>query len=158
MTVLRFFACCLAIFWLLPSPSVGATPRKTTRDEIDFNRDIRPIFSENCYACHGPDKGKRKAGLRFDVKEEALKKLDSGDYAIVPGKPAQSKLVQLITTKDEDDRMPPTKAGKRLTSTQISLLKRWISRAQNGRIIGPIFRRSGPNCPRSKTSIGPATR
>src|ERR1044071_2956458 len=70
----------------------------TPATSIDFNRDIRPIFSGNCYACHGPDKGKRKAGLRFDIKEEALKKLESGDYAIVPGKPSQSKLVKLITT------------------------------------------------------------
>ncbi len=58
---------------------------------IDFNRDIRPIFSENCYACHGPDKNKRKAGLRLDVKEDAFKKLDSDNFAIVPGKPAAER-------------------------------------------------------------------
>src|SRR3954467_12684803 len=126
MILSRLSICCLAAFWLLCSSARAATPRKTARDEIDFTRDIRPIFSENCYACHGPDKGKRKAGLRFDIKEEALKKLDSGDYAIVPGKSAQSKLLKLITTKDEDDRMPPLKSGKHLTPQQINLLKRWI--------------------------------
>ena len=57
---------------------------------IDFNRDIRPILSENCYACHGPDKAKRKAGLRLDLKDEALRKLESGDFAIVPGQPDPS--------------------------------------------------------------------
>src|SRR4051812_45039724 len=110
----------------LPPLETLAAARKPAKDQIDFNRDIRPIFSENCYACHGPDKNKRKAGLRFDVKEEAFKKLDSGDYAIVPGKLTQSKMIQLITTTDEDDRMPPTKAGKRLTRAQIDLLKRWV--------------------------------
>src|SRR4051812_412093 len=115
----------IAICWLMACTSPAAV-RKSTKDQIDFNRDIRPIFSENCYACHGPDKNKRKAGLRFDVKEEPFKKLESGDYAIVPGKPRQSKMIQLITTKDEDDRMPPAKAGKRLTRDQINLLTRWV--------------------------------
>ena len=53
--------------------------------KIDFNRDIRPILSDHCYACHGPDEGKRKAGLRLDRKEDAFKTLKSGDRAIVPG-------------------------------------------------------------------------
>src|SRR3954464_13861656 len=110
----------------LPPLETLAAARKPAKDQIVFNRDIRPIFSENCYACHGPDKNKRKAGLRFDVKEEPFKKLESGDYAIVPGKARQSKMIQLITTKDEDDRMPPAKAGKRLTREQINLLTRWV--------------------------------
>jgi len=122
----RAFLFCGIVLWSV-FPQAQAAVRKS-KDDIDFNRDIRPIFSENCYACHGPDKNKRKAGLRFDIKEEALKKLDSGDFAIVPGKPKESKLLKLITTADEDDRMPPTKAGKRLTSAQIDLLKRWIER------------------------------
>jgi len=84
-TILRILTLCLAAVWLLPSAS-AAVARK---DQIDFNRDIRPIFSENCYACHGPDKNKRKAGLRLDIKEEAFKKRESGDYAIVPGKPSR---------------------------------------------------------------------
>ena len=126
MTIsLRLFAVYLGLLCLFRSAS-SAAARKGAKDQVDFNRDIRPIFSENCYACHGPDKGKRKAGLRFDIKEEALKKLESGDFAIVPGKSAQSKLVKLITTKDEDDHMPPAKSGKHLTSEQINLLKRWI--------------------------------
>ncbi len=95
---------------------------------IDFDRDIRPIFSENCYACHGPDKDKRKAGLRLDVKEDAFKKLDSGDFAIVPGKADQSRLLKVISLPPEDDdHMPPMKTGKKLSSAQVELLRRWIA-------------------------------
>src|SRR5438874_2099508 len=77
---------------------------------IEFSRDIQPIFSENCYACHGPDKDKRKAGLRLDLKEGPFQKLESGAFALVPGKPAQSKLLQLVTLPlNDDDHMPPKK-------------------------------------------------
>src|SRR5690349_21576886 len=69
---------------------------------IQYNRDIRPILSENCYQCHGPDKNHRKAGLRLDQKEEAFKKLESGDYIIVPGDPEKSALFHRITTTDDD--------------------------------------------------------
>src|SRR5262245_10314710 len=82
---------------------------------IDFNRDIRPIFSENCYACHGPDKNKRKAGLRFDQEEGAFVKLEGGDFAIVRGDPQKSKLLKLVVSEDSDERMPPPKTGKRLS-------------------------------------------
>ncbi len=94
--------------------------------KVDFNRDIRPILTENCYACHGPDAGTRKAGLRLDLKEGALAKLKSDDFAIVPGSPEKSSLVARITATDEDDRMPPLKTGKHLTPAQIELLRRWI--------------------------------
>lgn len=108
---------------LLASRSLAA--EKTPA--IDFDRDIRPIFSENCYACHGPDKDKRKAGLRLDVKEDAFKKLDSGDFAIVPGNPDQSRLLKVISLPPgDDDHMPPAKTGKKLTSVQVELLRRWI--------------------------------
>ena len=94
---------------------------------IDFGRDIRPILSDNCFTCHGPDKDKRKAGLRLDTKEDAFKKLDSGGYAIVPGKPDQSRLLAVITLPpDDDDHMPPTKTGKKLSAAQVDLLRRWI--------------------------------
>ena len=67
---------------------------------IQYNRDIRPILSENCYQCHGPDKGHRKAGLRLDLKEEAFKKLESGDFVIAAGNLEKSALVHRITTTD----------------------------------------------------------
>lgn len=93
---------------------------------VDFNRDIRPILSDRCYACHGPDEGQRKAGLRLDVREDAFKELKSGHRAIVPGDLAQSSLIQRLTSPDPDDVMPPPKAGKPLTPEQIDLFKRWV--------------------------------
>src|SRR3954462_1482504 len=93
---------------------------------IQYNRDIRPILSENCYQCHGPDKNHRKAGLRLDVKEEAFKILESGDHAIVVGDLEKSALIHRISSTDEDDHMPPSKSGKKLTSTQIDTLKQWV--------------------------------
>src|SRR5204862_1265923 len=86
-----------------------------------------PILSENCYKCHGPDDGARKSKLRLDVREQALKPAKSGKVAIVPGKPAESELVARITAPDVDDRMPPARTGKKLSATQIELLRRWIA-------------------------------
>ncbi len=91
-------------------------------EKILFNRDVRPILAENCYLCHGPDKGRRKAKLRLDVREVALER-----GAIVPGKPAESKLIDHIFAKDPDDRMPPPSTDKALTDAEKDLLKRWIA-------------------------------
>ena len=106
---------------------VDVSPAANPPAKLDFNRDIRPILSDNCYACHGPDAEKRKAGLRLDLKDGALAPLKSGEIAIVPGDLAKSELIARITTKDEDDLMPPAKSGKTLTANQIDLLKRWIA-------------------------------
>jgi hypothetical protein len=93
---------------------------------VNFNRDVRPIFSEHCYACHGPDEGKRKAGLRFDREEEAFKELKSGEHAIIAGDLEKSALVKRINTSDQDDIMPPVKHGKPLSKDQIATLTRWV--------------------------------
>ncbi len=112
-----------ATFLLCATVSWAASPS----GRVDFNRDVRPIFSDNCYTCHGPDKAKRKAGLRLDVKEGAFAKLDSDDFAIVPGQPQKSALLKVISLPaDHDDRMPPAKTGKNLSQAQIALLRRWI--------------------------------
>ena len=105
----------------------AAAPTTTAKNTVDFNRDIRPIFSENCYACHGPDGEKRKAGLRLDRKEGALAELKSGNRAIVPSEVVNSALIARITASDLDDLMPPVKSGKKLTRAQIELLRAWIS-------------------------------
>src|SRR5438094_8882764 len=91
-------------------------------NDVQFNRDVRPILSENCYACHGPDKNQRKAKLRLDVREVALE-----HEAIVPGKPAESKLVQHIFSTDPEEIMPPPKTQKTLAPPQKDLLKQWIA-------------------------------
>src|SRR5207253_667762 len=82
---------------------------------------------ENCFKCHGPDDGARKAKLRFDLRAEALKPAKSGQVAIVPGAPDKSELIARITAPDADDRMPPLKSGKHLTPAQIESLRRWIA-------------------------------
>jgi hypothetical protein len=91
-------------------------------NELQFNRDVRPILTENCYACHGPDKNQRKAKLRLDVREVAIER-----EAIVPGKPQQSKVVEHIFSTDPDEIMPPPKTGKTLTAAQKETLKNWIT-------------------------------
>jgi len=103
------------------------TTSSTNSASVDFNRDIRPIITENCFKCHGPDDGARKAKLRFDLRAEALKPAKSGQIAIVPGAPEKSELIARVTAADLDDRMPPAKTGKTLTANQIELLRRWIA-------------------------------
>ena len=94
---------------------------------VAFSRDILPILSDNCFKCHGPDETSRKAKLRLDLQDEALKPAKSGERAIVPGKPAESELIRRINTKDEDDLMPPVKSEKKLTPAQKEMFKRWIA-------------------------------
>ena len=95
-------------------------------DKLEYNRDIRPILSGNCFACHGPDSAKREAGLRLDLQTAATAEGESGATAVVPGKSSESELFLRITTADDDLRMPPPDSNKKLTEKQIELLKRWI--------------------------------
>jgi len=92
------------------------------RARVEFNRDIRPILSENCYACHGPDKNRRKAKLRLDERASAI-----GTKAIVPGKPDDSELVARVFEEDAEQVMPPPATHKMLTPAQKELLKQWIA-------------------------------
>ena len=94
-------------------------------DVIEFNRDIRPLLSENCFFCHGPDKNKREADLRLDT-QEGLVGSDGTGGALVPGKPAESEMFQRVTSRDEETKMPPTKSGKSLSERDIQLLNKWI--------------------------------
>src|SRR5437773_8809157 len=94
---------------------------------LEYNRDIRPILSENCFACHGADSAARKASLRLDRFEEAILPRKDSQPAIVPGKPGASALVRRINATDPDDVMPPPKTHKVLTAEQKDLLKTWIA-------------------------------
>jgi hypothetical protein len=90
--------------------------------EVQFNRDIRPILSDKCFQCHGPDAKKREADLRLDMRDVAV---NSG--AIVPHKPGASVLLQRVTSGDEDERMPPVSTKlERLTAEEVQTLRRWI--------------------------------
>src|SRR3954462_13851088 len=79
---------------------------------VNYSRDIRPILSNTCYKCHGPDEKERKAGLRLDTKEGAFARLESGDAAIVPRSSAQSSIIKRLTSHDPDVKMPPPDSGK----------------------------------------------
>ena len=97
-------------------------------DSIQFNRDIRPILSENCFECHGPDQDQRKGGLdglRLDTVEGATEDL-GGSAAIVPGDPTASLLISRIKTHDLDDTMPPVETGKEISDEELGLLEKWI--------------------------------
>src|SRR2546425_598815 len=107
----------LLLSWL----GVGYLPVKAA-DQLEYNRNVRPILAENCFACHGPDSAARKAKLRLDIRDEAVK---AG--AIAPGQPDKSALIERIFAEDVEERMPPAKARKTLTTTQKELLKRWIA-------------------------------
>ena len=89
--------------------------------EIDFNRDIRPILSDNCLLCHGPAESTRKADLRLDLRDHAI---EAG--AFEPGKAINSELIARIFSSDKDDLMPPPDSTKRLTAAQKETLKKWI--------------------------------
>ena len=99
----------------LSSPRAG--------EPVQFNRDIRPILSDNCFACHGFDSNKRKADLRLDVFSDSL----FTDEILVPGSPEKSALYQRINATDPDDVMPPRNSGKALTAEQKTKLRDWIA-------------------------------
>ena len=105
---------CAGLACFLWTSAVAAAP-------VSFNRDIRPILSDNCWFCHGPDAGHRQADLRLDVRDEAV-----AAGAIVPGKPAASSLVSRINTTDTGELMPPPESHKKLDAKQKELLARWI--------------------------------
>ena len=112
----------LLFSFLLPVTVVLA--EETPLVPLDFNREIRPILSDKCFACHGPDKKHRKGKLRLDLEESAK---DPKKSAVVPGQPKESELFYRITTDDEEELMPPADSGKSLTAKEKELLRRWIA-------------------------------
>ena len=119
MTCVRFgvaFVCT----WLAPLAAA-------TEAAVEFNRDIRPIFSDKCYTCHGPDAGNRKTKLRFDVEGGAKIDLGKGRQAIAPGDPEKSEVYRRVASDDAAVRMPPAYMGReKLTDREIDLIRRWI--------------------------------
>src|SRR4051812_26114112 len=119
----------LVIAVLSPLARNPAAAQTALPPVVEFNRDIRPILSDNCFACHGPDKNQRKADLRLDTEEGAFAARDDGSPVIVRGKPEQSALYRRITAAEGGEkkgRMPPAKFGKRLSAPQVELIRRWI--------------------------------
>jgi hypothetical protein len=110
----RLSAASAALAWFLSASGASAAT-------VSFNRDVRPILSDNCFYCHGPDASHRQADLRLDIRDDAV---TAG--AIVPGKPAESTLVSRINSTDSDELMPPPESHKKLDAKQKELLARWI--------------------------------
>ena len=111
---------CASFLWMPFSRPMAAA-------EVGFNRDIRPILSNTCFACHGPDEKKRAGGLRLDVREEATAVMESGRTAIVPGQPDESELMRRVLVHDEDEQMPPPEAKRPpLSDKDVATLKTWI--------------------------------
>lgn len=94
--------------------------------DVDFARDVRPILSQHCFQCHGPDAAARKGGARFDVRSDAIAKGKSGATGIVPGKPDESELIRRIDSHDRDELMPPPATKKPLSDRQKSILRQWV--------------------------------
>lgn len=96
-------------------------------EKVDYNRDVRPILSKNCFACHGSDESSRAADLRLDLRDEAVKPPKDGEPPIVPGDPEGSIALERILDEDDSLRMPPRKAGPRLAAEEVETLRRWIA-------------------------------
>lgn len=115
-----FTSCLVAIAMLVSSTTMAADQR------VNFNRDIRPLLAQNCFACHGPDEASREADLRLDSFDGATTDL-GGHRALAPGKPDESQLIARIESQDPDAVMPPPDSGHRLSDAQKKLLRQWIA-------------------------------
>ena len=133
MPKIQFLAYFIAFFITIslwnacnPQASSGAAPLP---DRISYNFHVRPILSDKCFACHGPDKNQLKAGLRLDLAESAYAPLKetAGAFAIVPGKPEDSELMKRVRSQDPDYQMPtPESHLERLTEQELNILEKWI--------------------------------
>jgi mono/diheme cytochrome c family protein len=120
---LAAYAIVTAAVFSLTSSTTAADPKET----IDFAHEIQPILARRCFKCHGS--GEAEGGLRLNTREGALAELDSGDFAVVPGKSAMSAILHRITSTDKDERMPPE--GKPLTEKEVATIKGWVEQGAN---------------------------
>jgi len=104
----------------------GTTSTVQVPDKISFNFDVQPILSNNCYVCHGPDSSTRQAGLRLDLREQAIRTLKSGNRAIHPGNWKKSELINRVTSQNPEEMMPPPEMKRQLSEKEVAILTRWI--------------------------------
>ena len=116
----------IGVFVIYGSVCYFQSANASSLETISYNRDIRPIFSDTCFRCHGPDESSREADLRFDLPESAFAEREGGYSAIVPGDPEVSEAWLLINEEDPEYRMPPRKSHLELTDAQKKLIGRWI--------------------------------
>ena len=143
---------CVRRFALVFSVTVIGATARAADTPIDFNRDIRPILSNRCWKCHGPDEKERQAGLRFDSRDGVLAKLESGKPAVVVGKPEESELIRRITSQDETERMPPAGQGKPLDAREVELLRAWVRQGAKFAKHWSYEKPSRPNVPEIRNS------
>ena len=144
-----------SIVWFLnTTKTASVTPAQAPVKPVDFNRDIRPILSDTCFKCHGPDEKQRMANLRLDDTEGLF--VDRGGYRIiVPGNAAQSKLFQKISSQDDSIRMPPTYSGRTITAKQIELIKEWIDLGAKWEMLWSFVPPKRPPVPEVKDKAWP---
>jgi hypothetical protein len=112
---------CVGLVWLTSTVKLSAA------SPVNFNRDIRPLLSDACFQCHGPDEQQRRGGLRLDQVDWSQARGDSGALAITPATPSESELLSRLKSTDPQEQMPPPNSGKKLTPAQIELIERWIA-------------------------------
>ncbi|MEJ7766935.1 MAG: c-type cytochrome domain-containing protein [Chitinophagaceae bacterium] len=133
VVLILLFVSASASLYLISCSGNNKTEKETT-DKISYNFQVRPIFSDKCFKCHGPDANKREAGLRLDIEEEAYKSLRDHPraHAIVPGKPDFSELYLRISTDDTALQMPPPASNlPALTGPEQAVIKKWIAQGAN---------------------------
>src|ERR1051325_5519349 len=121
---LRLRSAAFAALLILPFANARADDEPK---RADFNFQIRPLLSDRCFKCHGPDEKSRKKKLRLDTREGVFKELEDGWAVVKPGDVDKSELIRRIFTSDEDDLMPPPKSDLKLSPAEKDLLKRWVA-------------------------------
>ena len=142
------------VWFFSTTKTASVAPPQTAVKPVDFNRDIRPILSDTCFKCHGPDEKQRMANLRLDDTEGLF--VDRGSYRIiVPGDAEKSKLYQKISSTDDSFRMPPTYSGRSLTPKQIELMKEWIDQGAKWEMLWSFVPPKRPAVPAVKDNAWP---
>ena len=151
-----------AVVVLALTITIGCNRQQTQISRhLDFNQDVQPILASRCFSCHGPDPEMRKAGLRLDLAEWAMRKREGHRDAIVPGHPEKSELVKRIESKDPHYLMPQNAQGeaKPMSAGEIAILKEWINKARSIVRIGLLKRRFDQLfLTMRKVTLGPGTR
>ncbi len=146
----------LALLLLSAALFCPAALAQTKKPALEFNRDIRPILADHCFACHGPDPGQRKADLRLDIEEGAF--ANRGGYRVLErGKPHESELIKRISSAGKKGQMPPAKSPKQLNATQIATLRRWVEEGANYQLHWSLITAKRPPLPDLQTP-NPASR
>src|SRR5688500_11232802 len=143
---------------LTPFVAAAGGEKPSAPGRIDFNRDIRPLLSDRCFRCHGPDSAKRKAKLRLDLRDGVFRKMNAGWAVVKPRDPGKSELVRRITTDDLEEMMPPAESNLSLTDAEKALLTRWVAEGADYRphwSLAPVAAVRVANLPEGAAAANP---